>query len=294
MKFRAAAAPSGAAARLILGMPAGGTPLVIATLSSTPPDPNALGAGDRIVIDATTPLAPSTWPFEARATHGLTYHQYLDLDTSLAGTITHYHAWVTSGTGSDGPITQEVDARAPTRTAVVSVVRDLIRARLDYHLTRAVASNRLRPRSGYVPILQVEALHKDDPLPCLLMKEALSPTNLEGIGKHRGERTAANGDRYVEEVHRYRCRIDLLALSENPEERTILANVVHEALLVDRTLLEDAGMREPTMQRLMRSATTPEGRWQFAEDISLDSIVEAVTEERMQYRVPGTTTFFNI
>lgn len=289
LRFRATPAPSGAAALLTLGLEPDATALVIATQSAIPPDPNNLSAGERVVIDASTDLRRSAWPFEAKATHDLAHWQHLDLDTSLAGSITHYHAW----SGADGPITQEVDARAPIRTAIVSVVRDFLRARFEYHLTRAVNTDRLRPRAGYIPILEIEALNRDDPLPCVLMKETLSPTSLEGVGKHRGERKdAITGDTFTQEVHRYRARVDLLALSEQPAERTLLATVLHEAILTDRTLIEDVGYREVMVQRMMRSATTPDGRWQFAEDITIDGIIEAVTEERQQYRVPGTTTFY--
>jgi hypothetical protein len=292
MRFRATPAPSGAAALLVLGLEPDATALVIATASPTPPDPSNPGASDRIVIDPSTTLRPTVWPFEAKATHDLVHWQHLDLDRSLADTVTHYHAWAVTSTTITGPITHEVDARAPARSAVVAVVRDFMRARLDYHLARAVTSGRLRPRAGFVPVLELETLNQDDPLPCVLMKETLSPTSLEGIGKHRNERTDANGDVFTQEVHRYRARVDLLALSEQPAERTLLASVLHEGILTDRTLIEDVGYREVMVQRMMRSATTPDGRWQFAEDITVDGIIEAVTEERQQYRVSGSTTFY--
>lgn len=293
MRFRATPAPSGAATLLVLGLEPAATALVIATTTPTPPDPANLTSADRIVVDASTNLRPSTWPFEAKATHDLQHWQHLDYHPSLADGITHYHAWSVSGAGLVGPVTITVDARNPTRTAIVSVVRDFMRARLEYHLARAVAADRLRPRAGYVPVLELESLHQDDPLPCVLMKETLSPANLEGIGKHRGERhDASTGMVFTQEVHRYRARIDLLALSEQPAERTLLATVLHEGILTDRTLIEDVGYREVIVQRMMRSATTPDGRWQFAEDMSVDGIIEAVTEERQQYTVPGSTTFY--
>lgn len=293
MRFRATPAPSGAATLLTFGLKPGATALVIATPTSAPPDPANPTPTDRIVVDASTHLRPSAWPFEAKATHDLQHWQYLDYHRSLADAITHYHAWSVTGGTPAGPITREVDARNPTRTAIVSIVRDFMRARLEYHLARAVTAERLRPRAGFVPVLELEALHQDDPLPCVLMKETLSPANLEGIGKHRGERRdPATGHVFTQEVHRYRARIDLLALSEQPAERTLLATVLHEGILADRTLIEDVGYREVIVQRMMRSAPTPDGRWQFAEDMSVDGIIEAVTEERQRYRVPGSTTFY--
>lgn len=294
MRFRAIAAPSGAAARLIVGMPAGATALVVATTTATPPDPTALTASDRVVIDASTDLRPSAWPFEAAATHGLAYWQTLDLDTSLRGTITHYHAWVTTDGVREGPVTVEVDARDPVRHAVMTVARDLFRERIEYHLARAVTAGTLLPRAGYVPVLERETLNTNDPIPVVLLRETISPTMMEGIGKdRRGDvLDASTGKRYREEVHRYRCRIDLLAISENPTERGVLAKVIHEGLLSDFTLLEDVGYREMSIQRLMQSGSGPEGYWQFAEELAIDGIVEAVTREELRYTVPYETTFY--
>lgn len=294
MKFRAIAAPSGAAARLIVGMPAGSTALVVATTSGTPPDPDALTSTDRVVADASTDWRPSVWPFEAAASHALTYGQMLDLHTSLRGTITHYHAWVTTPAGTEGPVTQEVDARDPARTAVMHVARDLFRERIEYHIARAVTADILNPNAGYIPVLERETLNTNDPIPAILLRETISPTMLEGIGKdRRGDvLDAATGKRYREEVHRYRARIDLLAISENPVERGLIAKVLHEGLLVDFALLEDVGYREMSIQRMMQSGNGPEGYWQFAEEIAIDGIIEAVTREEHRYTVPSETTFY--
>lgn len=294
MKFRAIAAPSGAAARLILGMPEGATALVIATTTATAPNPDAPGSTDRTVVNASTDLRPSTWPFEALATHGLTYWQTLDLDTALRGTVTTYHAWITSDGTREGPISVTVDARNPVRNAIMHVARDLFRERIEYHLARAVTAGTLTPRAGYVPVLERETLNTNDPIPVVLLRETISPTMMEGIGKdRRGDvLDPATGKRYREEVHRYRARIDLLAISENPTERGVLAKVIHEGLLVDFALLEEIGYREMSIQRLMQSGNGPEGYWQFAEELAIDGIIEAVTREEKQYTVPYTTTFY--
>ena len=292
MRFYATATPSGGAVRLLFGLPPTVGPLIYATTAATPPDLSNPNHGARLVV---APAANFTAHFsnviqgdstlglyEAESVHialehpQLRYFQMLDLHESLRQHPTiHYHmrhgvTW----------ITRAVNAQTPRTTALVGIARDLVRNRLSYHLGLAVAATTLRPRAGVIPILEQETLNKDQPQPCILIRETLSPAGLDAIGKHAGQ-----SDDQLERRYRYRCRVDLLALSEVPAERTVLANVIHGAILQDFMLYDDAGYRNIEIVRSMRGAVTPDDRLQFAEEITLDGMIEVVTLEPLQVRV---------
>lgn len=279
MRLFAFPSPSGAAVRLVFGLAPGQTPHVRAT-----PSPDPLDPGGRDVVTPSTRTFPALPPFKALEAPALEYRQHLDLHPSLAEGPVYYHLrpW-----GENAPwVSVQVDASRPLRTALVGVARDLLRPRLEWHLSRFVAEGRLRPALGYVPILEQSALAKDDPLPAILLKEMLAPTGAP-IGTARGEwRDAGAGKVYREYAWRYRARVDLLVLSENPSERTELANLVHGAVLVDQPLLEDRGWRGLEVSRAMQMAFDPSGFPVFGEEITVDGEIEVVVREEARYAMP--------
>jgi hypothetical protein len=284
MRLFAFPAPSGAAVRLVFGLPKGQAPHVRATLGPDPLDP----AGRDVVLPETRTL-PAEPPFVALEATTLEYRQVIDMDLSLQVGPVYYHL---RAHGGNEWVRVQVDASRPRRQALVSVARDLLRPRLEWHLARAVQEGRIRPALGYVPILEQHALAKDDPLPAILLKEAITPIGIP-IGMARGEwRPAAPGQAYRENSYHYRAKVDLLILSETPSERTDLANLVHGAILIDQPLLEDRGWRGLEVARFTDMAFDPAGFPRFAEEVSVDGEVTFVVREEMSYSVSEPETFF--
>lgn len=277
--------PSGAAVRLVVGL----APGEVAHVRASPvPDPAAPQARD--VITPSTRLYPASSPFIAREAPEREYWQYIDLDPSLAQGPVHYYARPWGGTGDWLHV--EVDARRATRSAIVGVARDLVRPRLEWHLSRLAAEGAIPARWGGIPVLEQSALAQDDPLPVILLKEALSPIG-SGIGLYRGEwKDLGNGTLYREYSWRYRARVDLLILSETPAERTELGNLIHGFILVDQPLLEDRGYRGLEVSRLTQMAFDPSGAPVFGEEITLDGEVELVVREEAVYAVREGNAFF--
>lgn len=270
--------PSGAAVRLVVGLAPGELPHVRAASS---PDPNAPDARD--VILPSTRLYPSANPF-VRLEHPVEYWQLIDLHPSLGQGPVHYFArpWGSAEAWQH----LQMDASRPLRQALVGVARDLVRPRLEWHLSRLLQAGEIPERWGQLPILEQSTLAKDDPLPALLLKEMLSPIG-SGIGLYRGEwKDQGDGKLYREYSWRYRARIDLLLLAENPAERTELANLIHGLILVDQPLLEDRGYRGLEVSRMTQMDFDPSGFPVFGEEITLDGEIELVVREEAVYSVP--------
>lgn len=279
MRLYAFPAPSGAAVRLVFGLPPGQAPHIRATPSSDPMDP----AGRDVVTPATRCL-PAGAPFVALEAPALEYRQYVDIHPSLQAGPVYYHLRSWGSVGSW--ISVKVDASRPLRQALVGAARDLLRPRLEWHLARAVEEGKVRPALGYVPILEQSTLAKDDPLPCVLLKESIAPVGLP-IGGARGEwRDLGSGRAYREYGYRYRARVDLLVLSESPSERTDLAHLIHGAILVDQPLLEDLGWRGLEVSRMTQMAFDPSGFPVFGEEVTVDGEIEVVVREELAYGLP--------
>lgn len=279
MNLYALPLPAGAAARVVWGAPSTVAVRIIASTSATPPaDPLTLAAHERTLVEPGTLALPSAPLTRLMAEDGLTYMQVMDVHPTLGTSVVYYHLF------GDGvlTVTVSVDAREPYVQAEVDATRDMLRDRIEYHLRRMVRDNLVKPRAGYIPVLEQESMARDDPMPAVLLKETMTPSGEEGIGKHTGETETE-----VHRAYRYRARVDLLILSDNPAERTRLANRLHEALLMDMPMLEGAGWRGLAVQRSMRSGTTPEGMLIFAEEVTMDGIVEFLTRETKRYTVPA-------
>jgi len=293
MRFYVQPMPSGAATRVVLGLEDGLDPYVYVTRDPAPPDPANPGPA-RALVTPSSRIYPAEDPLRVHPHPRLKFRQALDLDRELELGPVYYHLFATPDRGASflGPVTVSVDAATPSRTAASFATRDLVRPRLDYHLARFVDEGRIQPAAGYVPVLEQESLAKDDPLPAVLIKEAIIPTTY-GIGQHRGE-WVDNGDgtAYREFAYRYRARLDMLVVSENPAERTELANALHDALLTDQPLLETVGYRGLTIQRMTHAAPSPEGFMVYGEEITLDGEVEMVAREELRYAVAEMETFF--
>jgi hypothetical protein len=241
------------------------------------------------VVLPNTRTFPAEVPFVAIEAPELEYRQVIDMDPSLQAGPVYYHLRIH---GENDWVQVRVDASRPRRQALVGVARDLLRPRLEWHLARAVQEGRIRPALGYVPILEKHALAKDDPLPTILVKESITPIGIP-IGMNRGEwQPASPGQAFRENSYHYRAKVDLLILSENPSERTELANLVHGAILVDQPLLEDRGWRGIEVARFTDMALDPAGFPVFAEEISVDGELTFVVREEMVYSVSEMQTFF--
>lgn len=288
MQFYAHPAPSGAAIRLSWSLDAPAhTPLIIATASPTPPtNPLAPQPGERVVVNALTPTRLGPNPFVLDENPARDLHQMLDLDKSLGLAPVTYHLYALNGAAiAAGPTNLTVNATSPIRTASVPVVRDFVRGRLEYHLARFVAANQVKPSEGFVPILEQDSLTRDDPMPCILLKEMLAPLGNEAIGKYARSGKDENGNPYREQRYRYRARVDMLIVSVNPSERTDLATLLHGALEIDKPLFEDVGFRAPNLTRAMESGRTPENFVRFGESITVDGEVDVIVRQGQLYRV---------
>jgi hypothetical protein len=287
MKLYVTPAPSGGAAKLLFGVLEAEKPLIYASTSSTP------ALSGRLIVDSETSYYDAENPRIAGEYPVHNYYQVLDLDPTLRTGIVYYHQYNAATVTPTFVRTVSVDARLPTVEPVVNVTRNLIRSRLEYHLPRYIGSNKpLRPKSGKIEILELETLERDRNLPVILLKETITPTGDEAIGKMAGEETDSNGDKWLERRFRYQARIDLLALSENPKERGELADVIHECLLADFFLYEAAGYREVKIMRAMRSGRDEENKVKFAEEITITGFVDMSVRQKLTITVTDNQSTF--
>lgn len=262
--------PSGGAVTLRLALNNNEIPLLVATETPTPPSNPTMA---RVVLDENS--NPHKVPVEGARITGLTHVQVLDWHKSLGKIPLYYHLY---DARAPHAVLQTilVDARNPTSETSVSHMRTLITDRLAFHCDRILNNGELTVATNEIPILQQNALAKDDPLPCILINETIVPTNA-GIGHHRGEfKDPITGTLYMEYTHRGRSRVDLLVLSEKPAERNKLARLLHEALLNDFALFSDTGWQGVEPQLSMMSGVTQDGRLQMGESITIDGIVDYV------------------
>lgn len=272
-------APSGGAAKVVFGVPPGVAPRLYASSSATLDPDHA-----RLLYQPGDVAHEVDAPTIARERPAQQWRALLDTDRSLRTGVVYYH--LVDPSGQHDTVVASVDARDPLVSALIADTRTFITERLEYHLHRYLTEGRVHVPTGEVPIYEQESLSRDNPLPCILYRESIMPApQVEAIGKHAGTVTIA-GERFLERAHRYRARVDLLIITESPKLRNILAQLVHEALLSDYELLEEAGWREVLVQRTMRSAEAPDGYRQYGEEITLDGVIEMRSRTRLTVTVP--------
>jgi len=273
--------PSGAACRLTVAVGEESTTTFAVYASSLPTPPvGPPGPAYRLVADGMFRWhrTASRIAIESPQRH---WYQTVDMHPTLrAETPVYYHCLFSVG----DPLTVQV---TPTRRmeAQAVVLRDILKPRIEYALNKAIAANRLGPRVNHVPVYEQDVLAKDQPLPAVLVKETQTFIS-QPIGGIRGEwKRLGDGKMFIERTRLYRARLDMLAISENPSERTILGNILQEMVQTDWPLLEEAGYREITDQRMTRGGQDPEGLVIFAEEVTVDGVIELVTREEMLYAV---------
>ncbi|GEM48696.1 hypothetical protein [Deinococcus cellulosilyticus] len=270
--IRAISHPSGGAVSLRLAVQPTELPLLVATETPTPITWSQLDGARKVAEPGFNlrPVQPEGVMLETSEVQFMA----LDLHESVGLAAQHYHLFNLNDPLAQ-PITTRVDATAPSSETHVSHMRTLVRQRLEYHLGRAIDAGMFKVPTEKIPVLQQNSLAKDDPLPCILLNETISPMP-SGIGKYRGRGTDATGATYEEYTHRGRSRVDLLVLSESPSERNALAKHLHQCLLNDFTLFTDTGWQGVEPQLSMMSGVTPDGRLQLGESITIDGLVDYV------------------
>lgn len=294
MQLYATAHASGHAVRLRWTIPEGTSPLIVSTRASTPPtNPLALPPTDaRTIVTSATRTTDSNNPRAIKELNPGRWRQYHDLGPiqkkdagpNFDAPLTyHLYAIPTSG-ARQGPISVTVDASDARRAADSPIIRDYLATRLRWHLRRGVTNGTIIPQAGFVPVLEQESLAQDDPVPFVLQKEMWTENGNETIGKFRGKfRDLGNGKGYNDYTSRYRVRVDLLAVSDNPTERSDLAKLIFDGLEADKSLFQDIGLSEVTLSRSMTSGETPDGRIQFGEEITLTGNIDVVISENVLY-----------
>lgn len=282
-------APSGAAVRLIFGVPKGSAPLVLASRGSTIPGPDDPDA--RRVVTPGSRLYPAAPLGVFRPREELSWYSWVDAHPDLETGPIRYTLYAVGGPPVP-PASLEVDPTPLLAYATVGVARDLLRPRLEYHLARAVRAGRFG-RVNDIPILEVESLAQGEPIPVVLMKELLFSLP-HGIGLEAGEwKDQGSGKLYRERSHLYRARVDLLVLAQTPGQRTEIANALHEAVLLDQPLLEDLGLRGIGVQRATTFARDPNGNPVFGEEVTVDGEVRMSVREELHYALaPGYEVTF--
>lgn len=252
-------------------------PLIVATGSATPPS-TPLTSGRR-VVNPDQRLHPTSNPVAILTTGD--WYQVLDTDRTLRSGLVYYHLFAmdsSSVVSSTAHITQSADARASFVKSHVPIIRDFVRSRLEYHFDRAILDGLVQPALNNIPVLERKSLARDEPLPCCTIQEYWSPDGESSIGHGN----TFSGDKR-EKRRVYRVRIDLMVLSENPNQRTVLGAYLHECLEQDFELFSLAGYRIAQPQRSSQDAIQESGDVLYGEEINIDGTVEVYTLHDLRY-----------
>lgn len=207
----------------------------------------------------------------------------MDLDTRELPDLTpvFYHAFTLLPGGGYGPPVSVSATPACVRQAAVLLARDLVRARLEYHLDRGVRDGALPGRTNVIPVLEQEVLEEGFNLPAVLLKESASPApGSETVGKGGDTHLDVHDGSYRREYrHTVNARVDLLVLSQNAEERALLEKYLHGVLVMDVDYYDAAGLEGAEVMRSTRHDVDPSGANYYTVELTVSGVLTiAVTE----------------
>jgi hypothetical protein len=282
---RALGAPYGGAVRLIVTSSNSGglSALILATDTATAPDPVAR-TGARVVHSGQFREWGGANSFTAT---GAAY-QAMDLSTDDLpdDTAVYYHVFEMLPLGSYGPRLLVSATPGCVRQATVVLIRDMVRSRLAYHTKRGIRDGVL-PAMRVIPILEQEVLEEGFSLPAILLKESSSPNpGAETIGKGPEDwNDLFDGHAYREYTHATNARVDLLVLSNNPEERGLLEKFLHGVLTQDIDYFQAAGLEGVDIQRSIRHDVDPAGANYYNIELTVSGTANMRVREELTYAV---------
>ena len=153
----------------------------------------------------------------------------------------------------------------------MTLVRDLVKGRINYHLERGVRDGALPKNMPVVPVLEQEVLEEGYDLPAVLIKESSTPNpSVETIG-HDGTmwQDVFDGKGRRELIHGTNVRIDLLVLTASPDERAFLESYLHGVCLADLDYYLAAGLEGVEVQRNGRHDVDPAGHHYYSVELTL-------------------------
>lgn len=274
-------APSGGAVRLTVHCASPDTyALVLASADPEAPDPTYQAGARKVYGGKLRYRQPPGGSSFRRAPHAFLV---MDLDSGELpdGETVFYHVFELYADGSYGPPITISAQPACARSAAVTVARDVVKKRLRYHLARAVEAG-IAPNVYEIPILEQEMRAEGQPLPAVFVKERVSPNPAaDTVGHQAGEYVDAHHPEGVREFRfEYRASVDLLVLSDSPDERTDLESFLRGALDADRELLMLAGLENPSISSFTRhDVDDAAGTDVYGSEISVEcGITTRVTE----------------
>lgn len=269
-------APYGGAVKLTLtsDQPGDEYALILATDSPTPPNPVARG-GARVVHEGRLPMhaGARVLPFSATQTIiRAVSASYLALDLQTRelpdGATVHYHCYSVLASGYGPPLSVQA-VPGCVRRAAVTLARDLVKARLEYHLARGQRDGSL-PGGRVIAVLEMETLEEGFNLPAVLIKESASPApSAETVGKGGESYQLPGGQWQRETTHQTQARVDLLVLTPDPELRALLEAYLHGIFEIDIDYYQAAGLENAEVSRNIQHTVDPAGTNYYSVELTL-------------------------
>ncbi len=280
--FQAIPAPSGGAVKLILGHVGDLAALILATNAPTPPD-SVTRAGARVVHQGRVRLRENSNPHAPRF-----YVMDLNTDALPDGEVVYYHAFEQLPDGTHRPAVTVSCTPRCLRQAVVLLMRDLVKPRLRYHLTRGIHEGALTDwfQGNPVQVFEQEVRAQGVPLPAIFIKETATPApDAETIGKAGGEYLELDGTATREYRHAFNTRVDVLLLCGNAVDRAQLEQYVEGALLQDLDYYQHGGIENPQVSRFPRHDLDDGGAEYYTCEFTLQGTTYARVVETLTWGV---------
>lgn len=216
----------------------------------------------------------------------------LQADALPDGETVYYHVYEMRPNGTFGPpLTIAVQPRC-ARQAVVTIARDIVKQRAQYHLQRAINEGVIT-NVYEIPLLEQEVRAEGQPLPAVYMKERVMPNpSADTVGHQGGQHRDAHNPGGVKEYRfEYRASVDLLLLAYTPSERTDLEAFLRGALDADRELFLAAGLEAPSISAFTRhDVDAQSGTDLYGSEISIEAGVTTRITEAVETVRPQTVT----
>ena len=279
-------APYGGAVVLNLQASADTHVLVLATRTAAVPSPLAPGSARRVFEGI---LEQHTYEWRGLTASETPWWRVVDLSTKHLsdGQPVFYHVYPKTVDGY-GAALSTTATPACLRDTHLTVAKESVKARLEYHLARALESGTLVVQGGEgdIRVEERETHVEHTELPIVLLKERAVPApSGETIGHRRGDVVdTLNGTAYREQGKRLRSTVELLVVADNAEHRNDVGRFVHEVLEQDAPYYADAGLSDIRVSRFDRSEPADNFIAYLAE-LTFECEGEIIIREQLKVRV---------
>lgn len=286
----------GGAVQLVIPAPEGTHVRVIASINPTAPtDPDSVTktqygkiATERLIFQGE--LTYKEYSF-TNANQTPTW-QVLDLESQYLNDATNMYYYIYAYDFDLNAYEAPVSVLAIPNclsSSEMCLARDVIKARLRYHLDRAVSNGELpefNDDGSYIPIEERAALADDHALPIILIKERVVPSGRPETIGHLNDCYVdkLTGITYQEESRLVRSVTEMLILTDQPEQRTILQTFIHKTLVQDLPYYHELGWQEPRVS----SSDRPElqgNKMLMAAEVSMEAEGEIIIKRQLTVRL---------